>query len=413
MSSDPKQTPRICVIGFDDDKVIKDFIRLHVERLPGTKTCIDNWYPDYRYQGRLIRLFFSQRPFLAKALKCLPHFLYHRIVVAKQLSDSSLLDAYTGFFRTHRTDVILAEFGENGSSITPIAKQLQIPLVVHFHGHDAHRQPLFTSELLASYQRLFDYASAVLAVSSLMVQRLISLGCPANKIIYNPYGPREKFFDIRPDYRPSILSVGRFTDIKANYLVLMAFKEALNHVPEAKLQMAGTGELLETCKTLARVWNLDRHVDFLGAVPHAEVADLFSRNCCFAQHSITPTYGDAEGTPNTILEASAAGLPVISTKHAGINDVVVDGVTGFLVDEADVNFMGKRMVELLKNRKLCERMGESARTRITQYFSIDKHISRISEAIDAALLKNENGIQRLSEQSFQDYSLLSFGKTIT
>ena len=111
--------------------------------------------------------------------------------------------------------------------------------------------------------------------------------------------------------------------------------------------MGGEGELLETCKTLARTWEIESQVSFPGALHHEQVLELFSHACGFVQHSVMPTYGDAEGTPVAILEAGAAALPVVSTHHAGIPGAVIHGRTGFLVDERNVDGMAKFMKMLL------------------------------------------------------------------
>ncbi|WP_309400656.1 glycosyltransferase family 4 protein [Cerasicoccus maritimus] len=375
---------KLCIIGFDDNKVIKDFIRLHVENLSGEKVFLNNYYPYYKEGGRLIGRFYSLAPIRQKLSKLLPYFLFHRLVERTRFSPAGVKDALGGYTEKHQVDVILAEFGNTGANVAPIAKELNIPLVVHFHGHDAHRKPMLTDELLAKYRFMFEYASSVLGVSKHMINTLQELGCPENKLIYNPYGPRKSFYDIQPQYGPTLLSVGRFTDIKANHLVVMAFKEALKSVPNAHLLMIGDGELLETCKTLAQVWGIDDRVTFTGAIPHQEIAEHFVHSCCFVQHSVTPSYGDAEGTPNTILEAAAAALPVISTRHAGIKDVVVENETGFLVDELDVQGMAQHMVHLLQNPERCREMGQTARKHIQNNYSSEMHIERLQIAIDAA-----------------------------
>jgi len=376
--------PKLCVIGFDDHQVIKDFIRLHVEKLPGEKVCLSHWFPDYEHDGRTIRYFHSARPVRAKLRKLLPQFLYHRLVTAREHTEPAILDALAGFFRAHDVDVVLAEFGNAGAAICPSLVKLGIPLVVHFHGHDAHRDSLLTDRLRRQYDFLFEHAAAILVVSRHMENALVQMGCPPERITYNPYGPRDRFYEVEPDYRPTVLSVGRFTDIKANYLVLLAFREALATHSDARLVMAGDGELLETCKTLAEVWGIADRVDFPGPVPHADIPRLFSQACCFAQHSLTPSYGDAEGTPNTILEAGAAALPVVSTRHAGIPDVVVEGETGLLVDELDVDGMARHMGALLSDPERCREMGAAAREHIRANFSCQQHIDRLAKAVSEA-----------------------------
>jgi glycosyltransferase involved in cell wall biosynthesis len=119
----------------------------------------------------------------------------------------------------------------------------------------------------------------------------------------------------------------------------------------------------------------------------------------FVQHSITPSYGDAEGTPVTILEAQAAGLPVVSTLHAGIREAVVHGQTGYLVEERDVEGMAEYMAQLLSDRSACIAMGERARQHIKQNYSMKRHIGILQELIDAARERREPRAEALIRES--------------
>lgn len=372
-----------CIVGVDDNRVLKDFVRAHVELLSGEKVCLGRWYPESTFEGRTIRHFYSNSPVLARAKKLLPHVVYSKLVTRKELSPEAIDDSYTAFLRQKNVDVILAEFGPSGADIFPHAKKAGIPLIVHFHGHDAHR----TSEVnkyREKYRGMFDYAFRVVSVSHMMTEALVALGADRSKIVHNPYGPRDAFFDIQPQYGKTILSLGRFTDIKANYLTLAAFRIVLESHPDAILEMAGEGELLETCRTLARVWGIDGSVKFRGSVNHAETMALYAEASMFVQHSVTPSYGDAEGTPVTILEAGAAALPVVSTRHAGIADVVIQGDTGYLVDERDVEGMAAYISQLLDNPGECRAMGARARDHIKKNYSMKRHIGVLQELIDAA-----------------------------
>lgn len=375
--------PSTCIIGVDNDKVLKDFIRAHVEYLRGDKVLVDHWYPDFKHNGRTIRYFHSRRPRARKLQKLLPEFVYSRVVTRRELSPEVLDDALAGFFHHYDVDVVLAEFGPAGADIAPHLHKLGIPLVVHFHGHDAHRSSV-VSEYRERYEAMFRTAFKIVSVSQFMTDALVSLGAEPDKIVLNPYGPRDAFFNVRPDYQPTLLSLGRFTDIKANYLTIAAFAKICDAVPDARLVMVGDGELLETCKTLARYWGVEHRVTFTGAVRHSEILAFYEHACCFVQHSVIPSYGDAEGTPVAILEAGAAGLPVIATRHAGIRDVVIEGATGLLVDERDVDGMAAAMMTLLSDRALCEKMGSAARARIRKHFSMERHISCLQQVMDDA-----------------------------
>ncbi len=239
----------MCIINGQVNKVTETFIRAQMEGLKGDKVVLNNYHPEYTYDGRLVRYFYGKNPALKKLKTLLPHFLYWRMVTRREHSDAATRDFLTGFFKHHDVDVILAHFGWNGANICQDARALNLPLIVHFHGGDAHSETE-----LASYQdkrkEMFDYAFRVISVSHFMTQSLIKLGADPSRIVYNPYGPREYFFESQSDYRTTILAIGRFTDIKAPYLTIMAFKLVLEEFPEANLVMVGDGELRETCMSL-------------------------------------------------------------------------------------------------------------------------------------------------------------------
>ncbi len=373
----------MCIINGQVNKVTETFIRAQIEGLKGNKVILNNYYPDYTYNGRLVRYFYGKNPILKKLKTSLPQFLYWRLVTRHEHSDAATRDVLTGFFKQHDVDVILAHFGWNGADICPDARALKLPLVVHFHGGDAHSETE-TAPYLEKYRRMFEYAYRVISVSNFMTKSLVKLGADPSRIVYNPYGPREYFFENQPDYRNTILAIGRFTDIKAPYLTIMAFKLVLEEFPEANLVMVGDGELRETCMTLAKTWGIESKISFPGAMRHEQSRPLYAQACCFVQHSVTTSFGDAEGTPVAILEASAAGLPVVSTRHAGIVDEVVHGKTGFLVEERDVVGMKNHLCALLKDKALCRTLGENARQHMRANFSLKRHIARLQETIDGA-----------------------------
>lgn len=373
----------ICIIKGHKQLISETFIQTHIDRLKGDKVVLYNYYPEYTYQGRTIRYFYGKNPLVKKIKRLLPMFWYDRWVTRQEQSERTINDFITGFFWDNKVDVILAEYGFNGADICNHARELGIPLIVHFHGHDAHRETDL-APYLERYRLMFDYAYRIISVSHFMTQKLIAMGADESKIVYNPYGAREYFYEIQPDYRKTFVAVGSFVDIKAPYLTLMAFKYLLSNVPDAKLVMVGDGPLRETCISLTKMWGLEKNSSFPGALEHEEFLPLLSQACGFVQHSVTTSYGDAEGMPNSILEASAAGLPVVSTKHAGIVDAVVHGKTGFLVEERDVAGMASAMQRLLEDKALCRSMGEKARDHVRENFPIERHVDCLQGIIDAA-----------------------------
>ena len=128
--------------------------------------------------------------------------------------------------------------------------------------------------------------------------------------------------------------------------------------------MIGGGPLFERCVELADDLGVSGSVEFPGFLPHEELAAVQRSARAFVQHSMEAPSGDSEGMPVAILEAAASGLPVVATRHAGIPDAVIDGVTGFLVDEGDVAAMSARMIQLAIDPALAAEFGVRARSHI-------------------------------------------------
>ena len=231
---------------------------------------------------------------------------------------------------------------------------------------------------------MFDYASVIIAVSKHMVEQLVKLGALAEKVVYVPYGVEINKFAQAAVLKspPHVLSVGRFVEKKAPYLTILAFKKVLERLPEARLVMVGAGLLHDVCSKLIKALHVEHAVELKGIVDHAGVAALMQESRVFVQHSLVPASGDTEGTPVAILEAGAAGLPVVSTRHAGISDAVIHGKTGFLVNEGDIDAMAEYLYQLLANPELASEMGKNAREHISANFSMDRSIEKLSNILE-------------------------------
>jgi len=86
-----------------------------------------------------------------------------------------------------------------------------------------------------------------------------------------------------------------------------------------------------------------------------------------------------------ILEAGASGLPVVATRHAGIEESVVEGETGFLVDERDIESMAEHMTRLATDAELARRMGAAARRHIVANYPMERHIDRLWDTLRSAM----------------------------
>jgi len=264
-----------------------------------------------------------------------------------------------------------------------------VPLVVHFHGFDAYDQRVL-DELEVKYARLFVTAALLVAPSQSMRDRLLELGAPAEKVFVNPYGVDTALFGggdpgASP---PTLVSIGRFVDKKAPHLTLLSFRLALEKCPDAQLWMVGDGELLESCRHVASALGISHAVQFLGVRGPSEIATILRSARALVQHSMRTSYGDSESLGVVFLEAGASGVPAIATRHDGIPEVVLDGDTGLLVAEGDLQAMAGCMVRVLTDAEFAARLGQAARARIATHFAMEDSITKLWGAIEAAIQRH-------------------------
>lgn len=366
---------RICIVQPSLSAVSETFIRSHAERLRDVCGVVHslNGRPAIGDQSVL------SQSLPARASRAIARRLRGQNWGAE-------IDAgYAAAFRQTGADVVLAEYGTVGSRIAEICRRCRIPLVVHFHGYDASKLEVL-ERLAEPYRQMFDHAAAVIAVSGAMSRKLLTLGCPPDRLVYSPYGiDCKQFRGANPsEADPTFVAVGRFVEKKAPYLTLLAFAQLLESCPEARLRMIGNGPLSGVCEDLARALGITHAVTFLGAQPPEIVRREMQTARAFVQHSITAADGDSEGTPVAVLEAGASGLPVVSTRHAGIPDVVIEGETGLLVDERDVDGMATQMLRLARDPQLAAELGRNAAAHVRRYFTMEQSIGHLQRVLDAA-----------------------------
>ena len=279
-------------------------------------------------------------------------------------------------------DCVMAEFGVTAAESLNSIKSLNLPLIANFYGFDASIKSVL-EQYESKYKEVFDYASFVVVVSNKMADDLFTLGCPKEKIVVSYCGASSKFLKILPRYnKKQFVAVSRFVEKKSPHATIAAFRNVVTRHPDCKLIFVGEGPLYQICKLLVISYKLTSNVQFMGYQSPEQIREIFSESIAFVQHSVTAKNGDSEGTPVAILEAGAVGLPVISTRHAGIPDVILDGVTGILVDEFDIEGMTKSMLRILENPKLGVLMGKKSKDHVRKNFTLAKHLQCLKMLIN-------------------------------
>lgn len=241
----------------------------------------------------------------------------------------------------------------------------------HAHGYDVSRR-LRSRTWAHAYRDAWRTAAGIIAVSDHSRRALIDIGLDPATIHVVPCGT-----DV-PDEAPShewgdevrIVAVGRFVAKKAPLTTIRAFAHVAAERPELRLEMIGDGPLLDDAAALLGREGLTDRVTLHGARPPTFVVDALRRAHVFVQHSVVdPDTGDEEGLPVAVLEAMAAALPVVATRHAGIPEAVAAGETGLLVEENDVNGMAAALAQLVADPARARALGEAGWDRARTHFS--------------------------------------------
>jgi len=240
-----------------------------------------------------------------------------------------------------------------------IADELGIRLFVHALGLDL--SSVFRNPVWRRRYADYKHAAGVIVLNKMMKTRLLSVGVPEEKIHIIPCGVDvpEKMIKHPSGETVRCLAVGRMVGKKAPIKLLESFHLAVQLNKNLFLDYVGDGPLYKNAQDYVKSNGLQNYVTLHGSQPHQKVIDLLQRADLFLQHSIVdPKTGDEEGMPVVILEAMGFGLPVVSTKHAGISEAVLDGETGYVVEEGDIEGMAQRILELAEDAKKRSRMGE-------------------------------------------------------
>lgn len=286
------------------------------------------------------------------------------------LDDISGPGAAERFLLDHGVEVLMGEYLDLSIGWLDVALAGGMRFFGHAHGYDVTerlREPRWRSEYLR-----YAEADGVITMSECSRRCLVDIGLPAEKIHVVPYG-----VDVpdAPPQRPKgtvvrVVAVGRMIAKKGPLLTLEAFARAASAYPGLRLDYVGAGPLHSSARDFVRKRGLDETVCLPGSQPNGVVRRLLGQADLFVQHSVVDVAtGNGEGLPVAILEAMASALPVVATRHAGIPEAVLDGVTGYLVDEGDHEAMADAISLLAREPDRRREMGLAGWRRAQDLFS--------------------------------------------
>ncbi|MDB6018585.1 MAG: hypothetical protein JWR19_3074 [Pedosphaera sp.] len=332
--------------------------------LPGAVNSIPNWRRIAQAFPKFLRCAASQSR-LTRQVLCRAEFGYqaaslsalHRLAILRTVS--------------RRYDVLHAHFGPVANSFRFVRELWHAPMVVSFHGYDFTMVPQQQGHGI--YKKLFTTADCVTANSDYMGQKLQPLGCSPDKIRKLSYGIDLLKYPFRPRVLAGnepvrIITIGRLVEKKGIDYVIRALGQIAQKHHHLRYDVIGDGPLRGQLQQLVRELSLEGIVQFHGALEGKAVGALLDQAHLFVLASVTAQDGDQEGTPVSLLEAQASGLPVISTHHSGIPEIVLNGKSGLLAPERNVNALADRLNYLVEHPELWPAFGRRGRENVEAHF---------------------------------------------
>jgi colanic acid/amylovoran biosynthesis glycosyltransferase len=278
-----------------------------------------------------------------------------------------------------------AHFGPSGVRALTYKRGTRLPLVTTFYGYDVSalaRRRVW----LRRYSRLFDQGDLFLVEGPSMADKLAALGCPRGKIEIQRIGIPVEEIAFRPRApKPAgttavALFAGRFIEKKGLLAALAACAEARKRTQAFEFRIIGDGPLREQVANAIARLDMGSYVKLLGFLGYAEYLKEMAAADFFLHPSVTASDGDSEGgAPTTILEAQASGLPIVSTTHADIPNVVLPGRSALLGPEGDETTLAEHIRVLVAEPQRRASMGAAGRRFVEEHDDVRRHAELLED----------------------------------
>ncbi|AOX00995.1 colanic acid biosynthesis glycosyltransferase WcaL [Moorena producens PAL-8-15-08-1] len=299
-------------------------------------------------------------------------------------------------------DIIHCQFGTFGLRGLLFRKVgiIQGKLITTFRGYDISWAIQKYGDHV--YDQLLETGDFFLANCDFFRGRVLQLGCPEQKIVVHGSGiDCSKFVftsrKLPADGKVRIATTGRLVEKKGIEYCIKAVAKLSNTNQNIEFSIVGDGPLRQQFEQLIKELKIYNLVKLLGWKQQQELVKILDNSQIFLAPSVTAADGNQDAPVNTLKEAMAMGLPVISTFHGGIPELVEDGVSGFLVPERDADAIADKLSYLIEHPEIWPEMGKAGRARVEEKYDMEKLNDELV-FIYQELLKGELPQQILPEQ---------------
>ncbi len=302
--------------------------------------------------------------------------------------------------RAEAPDLLHAHFAEGATAAVAISNACDVPLIVHLRGgaemqrDSVLRQRLYQWPYLLWRNRLWKRASLFLCVSEFIRQKALVAGFPADKLRVHYTGIDFRFFaptQPAPERdRSLVLYVGRLVEYKGADHLVRAMSIVRKTEKDARLLLIGDGPFRPQVHALAR--ELDVPCEFLGEQPATIVRSWMERARVFCAPSMTLADGMSEAFGNVFTEAQAMGLPVVSYRHGGISETMLDGQTGILADEYDYAGLAGGLLRYLQDDQFWAASHQQGRIWVREFFDVYKQTEKLEQTYAEVLARYQRRV---------------------
>ena len=322
---------------------------------------------------------------------------YGPVAKAEQRARNALY--FAEFFARSGVDHVHVHFANRAAHTAVFLKEISgLPFSVTAHGQDFMKD-LGSDDLLREICAAAEFVAAETDYSrDLLRQRCPNSAAKIHKV-YNgidmerfpALGDESARPAVAPYHLPRIVSVGRLVAFKGFDELIDACAELARHRIDFFCDIIGDGRLRETLQEKVKQLDLSSRVNLLGSLSQAAVLDKLQAADIFALASTTDTQGATDVFPTVILEAMASARPVVSTRLAGIPELVVDGQTGMLAPPGDFTALADALEQLMRDPELRLRFGHAGRARIEQHFRIEQTVAPLMQMLERSCSRRPAG----------------------
>ena len=293
---------------------------------------------------------------------------------------------FAGHYRTviqrEKPQVLHGHFSWESWRNIGLIKETRLPLITTFYGLDVNklsRKRIWKKR----YASLFAIGDLFSVEGAYMAEALSAIGCPREKIRVVQIGVDIETLSrhrvLKTNQNINIMFVGLRREKKGAIYAAAAFARVAAKNPLCQMHIVGAGPLAGRVKKLLHREGVLRRCIFHGALPYASYCSLLGRMDIVMAPSVTAKNGDTEGgAPVVVIEAQAAGIPVVATNHCDIPNIVIDNETGLLCEERDAMGLAFNINRLVSNPQLREKMGNAAKVQAAQRFSIHRQVKELN-----------------------------------